>query len=146
AWMTILLGALNVALMSIAIGNLGVSRRVRVIFSLVFGFGTVVWFSAQIGTAWHMSHVVAMTFMILTIPACQRDRSPFLIGILFACAVASRNALLFALPFFLAYLLDRVQREPTGDRVPFGAIRGGATLAATSGRDRRRYAELAALM
>jgi hypothetical protein len=150
AWMTIFLGAINVALMSIAIRNIGVSRRVRVILSLVFGFGTIVWFSAQIGTAWHMSHVVAIFFMLLAIIACQRDRSLFLIGILFAGAITSRNAVVLAAPFFLAYLVDRVQRERTGDRTSFGSISGAPAVAHMSGLvaqvrelDFRRYAKLA---
>jgi hypothetical protein len=146
AWMTIFLGAINVALMSIAIGNLGVSRRVRVILSLVFGFGTIVWFSAQIGTAWHMSHVVAMFFMLLAILACQCDRSMLLIGILFAGAIASRTALVLAMPFFLAYVLDRVHRERTRDRTSFGSISGAPAVARVRGLDLRRYAELAVPM
>jgi len=128
SWATIVLGATNVALMSIAIGNMGVSRRTRVVLSLVFAFGTIVWFSAQAGTAWHLEHIVAMFFMLLAILACQRDRSPFLIGLLFAGAITSRMALLFAAPFFVAYLFDRGQRERSGDRVPFGFIGGGTVL------------------
>ena len=107
AWMTILLGAANVALVSIAIGNMGVTRRFRVILSLVFGFGTIVWFSAQIGTSWHMGHVVGMFFILLSIVACQRDQSPFLIGFLFAGAIASRQALLLC-----DAVLPRVSRRP----------------------------------
>jgi hypothetical protein len=143
AWMTIFLGAVNVALVSIALANQGVSRRFRVIMSLVFAFGTVVWFSAQIGTAWHMSHVVAMFFMLLAILACQHDRSPFLIGILFAGAITSRMALLLAMPFFLAYFVDRVQRQRIGDRTPFGAL-GETLLVRSTSFDFRRLGKLVA--
>jgi hypothetical protein len=146
AGLSILLGATNVALISIAIGNLGVSRRMRVVMSLVFAFGTIVWFSAQVGTAWHLGHVVGMFFMLLAILACQRDRSTFLIGLLFAAAIASRMVLLLAMPFFLAYLFDRVRRERTGDRTPYGFAGGSTVLARGTTLDLRRYVELAVPM
>jgi hypothetical protein len=143
SWATIVLGATNVALMSIAIGNMGVSRRTRVVLSLAFAFGTIVWFSAQVGTAWHLEHIVAMFFMLLAILACQHDRSTFVIGLLFAGAIASRMELLLAIPFFVAYLFDRSQRERTGDRTPFGFAGGVTVLVRESRFDVLRLVDLA---
>jgi hypothetical protein len=118
---SILLGAVNVALVSVVVAGMGLARRMQVVLSLVFGLGTIVWFSAQVGTAWHFAHVVATFFMLLAILACQRDARTWLIGLLFAGAVLSRLPLLLAAPFFVAYLIDRANREGTGDTTPFGA-------------------------
>src|SRR5437870_1370842 len=59
SWASILLGAVNVALLSLILARMGVARRNRIVLSLLFGFGTIVWYSAQVGTAWHFAHVVA---------------------------------------------------------------------------------------
>lgn len=122
AWASILLGAANVAIVSVILDHMGVSRRFRILMTLVFAFGTIVWYSAQAGSSWQFAHVVATFFMLLAILACQRDWRTWLIGLLFAGAVLSRLPLVMAAPFFIAYLADRTIRESTGDRVSFGRL------------------------
>jgi hypothetical protein len=122
AWASILLGALNVAIASQVIRGMGVDRGPRIVLSLAFGFGTIVWYSAQAGSSWHFAHVVATMFMLLAIRACQVEARPGLIGFLFAGAVLSRLTLVLAAPFFIAYLIDRAARERDGDRTSFGWI------------------------
>ncbi len=122
AWASILLGAANVVLISWLIEGMGGSRRFRIVMSLVFAFGTIVWYSAQAGSSWHFAHVVATFFMLLAIRACQLDARTGLIGLLFACAVLARLPLALAAPFFIAYLADRTVREETDDPTTFGAI------------------------
>ncbi|MFL5778592.1 MAG: hypothetical protein ACJ761_06580, partial [Chloroflexota bacterium] len=124
AWASILLGAANVAIASIVIRWMGVARWPRVVLSLVFGFGTIVWYSAQAGSSWHFAHVVATCFMLLAINACQRDARPGLVGLLFGIAVLARLPLLLAAPFFGAYVIDRSMRERSGDWTPFGSLLG----------------------
>jgi hypothetical protein len=123
AWATVLLGAANVVLMYLVMLGMGVGRRPRVVLSLVWAFGTIVWYSAQAGSSWHIAHVVATTFMLLAILACQRDARPGLIGLLFGAAVLARLPLVLAAPFFLAYLIDRTLREANDDPTVFGALR-----------------------
>ena len=120
AWASILVGALNVVLASFVVRGMGVSRWVRVVLSLVFGFGTVTWFSAQAGSSWHFAHVVATMFMLLAILASQRDARPGLVGLLFAGAIFSRLTLVLAAPYFIAYFIDRAAREVDDDGTPFG--------------------------
>src|SRR5438046_2208670 len=64
-WISILLGAANVVLASWILEGMGVRRGFRVVMSLAFAFGTIVWFSAQVGNSWHFAHVVAIFFMLL---------------------------------------------------------------------------------
>ena len=123
AWASILFGALNVLVASQVIRGMGVGRGVRIVLSLVFAFGTIVWYSAQAGSSWHFAHVAAMLFTLLAIRACQRDAHPILIGLLFAGAVFSRLTVVLAAPFFVAYFIDRAAREVDGDLLPFGHIK-----------------------
>jgi hypothetical protein len=120
AWPSIALGALNVALVSMILRAMGVERWPRVVLSLVFAFGTVVWYSAQAGTSWQFAHVVATLFMLVAIYLCQRDGPPALIGLAYIAAAMARLPVAMAAPFFVAYLLDRELRERFGDPTPFG--------------------------
>jgi hypothetical protein len=64
---SVLFGAINVGLAWWALGRLHVSRRVRLGTTVFFGFGTVFWYAAQLGTTWFFAHVVAVTFAVLAI-------------------------------------------------------------------------------
>jgi hypothetical protein len=123
-WASIVVGAANVAIVYAVLRGMGVARRERVVLSLVFAFGTIVWYSAAAGSSWHFAHVVATACMLLAIRACQLDARPALIGLLFGAAVMSRLPLLLAAPFFLAYIVDRVQRdaEDPPNETTFGSL------------------------
>jgi hypothetical protein len=64
---SVVLGAIDVGLAWWALGRLSVSRRVRLATTIFFGFGTVFWYAAQLGTTWFFAHVSAVTFMLLAI-------------------------------------------------------------------------------
>jgi hypothetical protein len=122
AWVSILLAAANVAIVYEILRAMAVETRTRVVLSLVFAFGTIVWYSAQAGSSWHFAHVVATLFLLLAIRACQVDARPALIGLLFGAAILARLPLILAFPFFAAYVVDAGSREATGDRTPFGRL------------------------
>ena len=122
AWASILLGAANVVVVHAVLRGMGLDRASRVILSLVFAFGTIVWYSAQAGSSWHFAHVVATLFLLLAIRACQLDARTALIGLLFGAAILSRLPLFLAAPFFAAYLADRAIREAAEDPTVFGSL------------------------
>ena len=64
---SVLLGAIDVGLAWWALGAVPVSRRVRLATTVFFGFGTVFWYAAQLGTTWFFAHVAAVTFVLLAI-------------------------------------------------------------------------------
>ncbi len=142
-WASILLGAANVSVMALILGQMGLERRMRLVLALAFGLGTIVWYSAQVGTGWHFAHVTSLFFLLAAIYACQRDARTWVIGLLFAGAVLSRLTMLAAVPFFLAYLADRQWRAASDDRTPFGIVGRIAVLAAPQLVDLRRYLRLA---
>jgi hypothetical protein len=142
AWASILLGAANVAIMSTILRGMGVKRGPLIALSLVFAFGTIVWYSAQAGSSWHFAHVVATFFMLLAIRACQLDARLGLIGLLVGAAVLARLPLILAAPFFFAYLIDRADREANEDRTVFGALGGDRPAAWRTPIDWRRVIDL----
>jgi hypothetical protein len=64
---SVVLGAINVGLAWWALGGLAVSRRIRLATTVFFGFGTVAWYAAQLGTTWFFAHVCALAFVLLAI-------------------------------------------------------------------------------
>jgi len=145
-WASIALGAANVALVFWIATGMGARRRFALALSLVFGFGTIVWFSAQVGTSWHFAHVVALFFMLLAIRACQLDAPTALIGLLFAGAFLSRLPMALALPFFLAYLAHRSARERSQASEAFGTLTPATVRAERWAIDPRRFVRLAVPM
>ena len=64
---SVVLGAINVGLAWWALGRLEITRRVRLATTIFFGFGTVFWYAAQLGTTWFFAHVAAITFILLAV-------------------------------------------------------------------------------
>jgi len=73
---SVVLGAIDVGLCWWALGRLPVSRLVRLAVTIFFGFGTVFWYAAQLGTTWFLAHVVAITPLMLAVGmALDGDRA-----------------------------------------------------------------------
>jgi len=66
------LGALDVGLAWWALGYLPVRTWVRAAASVFFGFGTVFWYTAQLGTTWYQAHVLAVALAFLAIGVALR--------------------------------------------------------------------------
>jgi hypothetical protein len=60
-------GVIDVGLAWWMLGRLAVSRRIRLATTIFFGFGTVVWYAAQLGTTWFFAHVCAVGFVLLAV-------------------------------------------------------------------------------
>lgn len=123
------LGGINVGLAWRMVGRVTRSRGARVMATLFFGFGTVHWYAAMLGSTWFYAHVVATTFLLLAITlALDADRGQrhgpaeaetetktgrgsligrwidgrqFVAGLLFGLAALSRLTVIFGAPFFL---------------------------------------------
>ena len=122
-FVSILFGAFNVVLAWRIALRMAVTARVSLVLALVFGFGTIAWFSAQVGSAWHIAHVIAITFTFLAILVAQRDGPLWLIGALVGATALTRLPMMLEVVFFLAYIVDRAQRETTGaGLIAFGRI------------------------
>lgn len=62
-----ILGAFDVGLAWWVLGRLPVRRWVQVAATIFFGFGTVFWYAAQIGTTWYQAHVLAIALALAAV-------------------------------------------------------------------------------
>ncbi len=69
AMLAAVLGAINVGLAWRLTIRLTSNRWVALLATAFYGFGTVAWYAAMLGSTWFLAHVVASTFLILAITA-----------------------------------------------------------------------------
>jgi uncharacterized membrane protein len=80
-----LIGGLDVALAWWVLGRLGLGTAARLVTTVFFGLGTVLWYAAMLGTTWYLAHLVASACTLLAIGvALTADRR---------AVVAARTAL-----------------------------------------------------
>jgi hypothetical protein len=125
ALLAVVLGALNVGLAWRMTTRLTVNRMASLLATVFFGFGTVHWYAAMLGSTWFLAHVAAITFLLLAITlaldgerqdraravlrrlgSATRPRSwfhplQFMAGFLFGLAALGRLPILFGAPFFV---------------------------------------------
>jgi hypothetical protein len=116
----------------------------RVGLTVLFGFGTVHWYSTLAGSVWFFAHVVAVTFVTLySIEVAGRNR-PALAGLAIGLASFARPATLLAFPFFLARAYEQGRSE-RWDRTRWARHLGGfclpmlATLATMAAYNAARF-------
>jgi hypothetical protein len=61
------LGAIDVGLAWWVLGRLPIGLRARIMGTAFFAFGTVFWYTAQLGTTWYFAHIVAVGFTFLAV-------------------------------------------------------------------------------
>lgn len=111
---SIFVGALNVALCFLVINRIFKSVKVGVFGSLLYGFGTMMWYHAVVGSAWYIAHIIAMCFIWLSIlELFSKNKSYLLVGILIGAAYWSRLPAILAIVFPLLYFREEfVQFKP----------------------------------
>lgn len=113
------LGALNVGLCWRMLLRVTDRRDAPFLGTVFYGFGTVAWYAAQLGSTWFLAHVVASTFLFLGITAAldgdRRERlgevarsiggwvvlRQLWAGLLYGMAALARLPTIFAAPFFV---------------------------------------------
>lgn len=101
-------GALNVLLLRLLLGILGVRRSTANGVTVLFAVGTVHFFASMYGNTWLLAHLLAVAGLILGWLEATTRRNPFLLGLLCAIAATSRSpALLGAPPLLLLVLRGR---------------------------------------
>jgi hypothetical protein len=104
-------GAVNVGLAWRVARRLTDRLAVALLATVFYGFGTVAWYAAMLGSTWFLAHVVASTFLLLGIAAAidadvarRRadliDRRQFVVGLVFALACLARLTTILGAPFF----------------------------------------------
>ncbi|MCV0402995.1 MAG: hypothetical protein K5924_04695 [Chloroflexi bacterium] len=102
---TALFGGLNVGLVWVLLGRIGVARAPAAWLTAAFGIGSVHWWVAGTGTVWLHAQVVAVFFMLLALLLASSRRWPLVGGLMLGCAAASRLPMGLTLPLFAALYL-----------------------------------------
>ncbi len=84
--------------------------RQRIILYLFYGFGTVVWYSAAIGTTWFYALICANFFLFLSLIFFLHKKNFFLAGLFLGAATLSRHPTLLAGIFFLPFFFKKNKR------------------------------------
>ena len=111
------LGAVNVVLCWLMLLGVTQRRSAALLATLFYGFGTVAWYAAMLGTTWFLAHVVASTFLFVAIAlAVRADRErlvrgtgpprralarQFGAGLAFGTAALARLTVILGAPFFV---------------------------------------------
>lgn len=109
-YFSMILGAINAALLWYLLGLLNVGRTTKLLLVPFFAFGTVHFFAATTGTAWHYAHVSAVFFLLLAIIFLLRRASLLVPAVFLGFAFLSREPTILAAPFF-AYWIVRQRHE-----------------------------------
>jgi len=116
--LSIILGALNVALARIALGRAPISRRAANWGAILFGFGSIHWYHATIGSVWYVAQIVHATAMWLLLIEWLGKARPAVLGLWLAAAFWCRMETLVAAPFVLVTLTDRWLAPATDQLLP----------------------------
>ncbi|MGO9179449.1 MAG: hypothetical protein ACLQHS_09285 [Candidatus Limnocylindrales bacterium] len=87
------------------LGRFSLPPLTRALLTATFGFGTDLWYIAETGTAWYLSHSVAILFAMAALILALDRRWPLLCGLLLGCATLARLPVGLGAPCYLAMLL-----------------------------------------
>ncbi|MEK7061024.1 MAG: hypothetical protein AAB931_00705 [Patescibacteria group bacterium] len=105
--LSILIAALNVPLCFIVILKFFKNEKLALWISLLYAFGTIQWYHAEVGSSWYIAHIIAMFFLWLSLLELETKRRFYLIGFFISLAFLSREPAIFALFFPLIYLFRK---------------------------------------
>ena len=100
-FLSLLLGAVSLALARVALGRVPVSRRAANFGAVLFGFGTIHWYHTTIGSVWYVAQIAHSTFMWLLVCEWIGRGRPILLGLWFAAAFWCRMETIVVAPFVL---------------------------------------------
>ena len=103
---SILLGSVNISIVFLIMRRLTGNLEKQVWMTLLFGFGTIYWYTATVGSVWYFAHIVSLFFLLLAILETFGKRRVFLIGLLLGASYWSRIPTILTLPFFIVMLSD----------------------------------------
>lgn len=105
---SVIVGALNVAVMFILLSRF-TKIKWAVVLSIFFGFGTVAFWSAVVGTSWYFAQNTALFFLTISL-ILHFSKKDFWSGLILAMAVLCRYPILFGSLFFILSLIKDKKR------------------------------------
>jgi hypothetical protein len=100
-----LVSAIDVALVWVLLSRMQVKGAIKVGLTLLYGFGTVHYSAAILGTIWFYAHVVAELGLLLALVEFFGKKRFWLIGFCMGLAFLSRQATVLGSIFFVGWLV-----------------------------------------
>lgn len=100
------IGGLNVSLCFLVLRK-KFSTKVALWTSLLYAFGTMQWFHAEVGSVWYIAHIIAMFFIWLALWETFTKQRLFIIGAFLGMAYLSRLPAILAITFIFSYFLKK---------------------------------------
>lgn len=105
--LSILLGAINVALSYLVLLKLFKNKRLALWISILYAFGTIQWYHAEVGSSWYIAHMVALLFLWLSLIEIFTKKRLFLIGLFIGGAYLARLPTILAVVFVSLFLREK---------------------------------------
>lgn len=102
--LSIFLGAINVYICNIVLLKLFKSEKIALWISILYAFGTIQWYHAEVGSSWYVAHIVALFFLWLSLLELVTKQRLFLIGLFIGGAYLARLPTILAGAFVFLYL------------------------------------------
>lgn len=102
--LSILLGAVNVVLAYKVLMKLFKNQKLVSWISILYAFGTIQWYHAEVGSSWYVAHIVALFFLWLTLLEVVTKKRLFLIGLFISGSYLARLPTILSSIFVLIYL------------------------------------------
>ena len=65
--LSFLMGGINVSLVYLTFRRLTDDREIPVWMAILFGFGTIHWYTASVGSVWYLAHITSFFFLMLAV-------------------------------------------------------------------------------
>ncbi len=101
-YLSIFVAAANVSLSYLVFEKL-YKKQIAVWLSILYGFGTMQWYHAEVGSAWYIAHIIALFFLWLMLLEVFSKQRLWLIGLLIGAAYLSRLPAILAAVFVITY-------------------------------------------
>lgn len=105
--LSILLGAMNVSLAYIILLKFFKSTKLSLWISILYAFGTIQWYHAEVGSSWYLAHIVALFFLWLLLLELVTKQRLFVIGLLIGAAYLARLPTILAIIFVPIFLKEK---------------------------------------
>ena len=134
ALVSVFLAALTAALVYRVTRAMTQDIRTQVLFTVLFMFGTIFWYTAANGGVWFISHSIAVMFLFLAIYATLVLKNPLLAGIGLGAAYLTRNDCAWAIIFLVIMFSGRELLRADGPVNSTGGEAGATQLLARLAR------------
>lgn len=85
------------------------NRKTYIWFAALFGFGTIFWYLASLGSVWLIAQVIATFFMFLALHESFNKNRPLLVGLLVGAAYWCRLPTILGIFFFAGLTITKQQ-------------------------------------